>query len=126
MTPQQGQSIQTCPVHTYDHISHQLNSLADTEQQQTLYTNEVDTSLFTTDTATPCAFNIITSDLETAFPNDVQTLYTNEVDTSLFTTDTATPCAFNIITSDLETAFPNDVHDHSHNNTGIHFYSEHK
>ena len=36
-------------THTYDHISQQLDSLADTEQQQTLYTNEVDTSLFTTD-----------------------------------------------------------------------------
>ena len=29
-------------THTYDHISQQLNSLADTEQQQTLYTNAVD------------------------------------------------------------------------------------
>ena len=47
-------------THTYDHIS-QLDSLTDTAQQQTLYTNEVDASLFTTDTATPCAFNIIPS-----------------------------------------------------------------
>ena len=50
MTPQQVQCIQTHPVHTYDHISQQLNSLADSAQQQTLYTNEVDASLFTTDT----------------------------------------------------------------------------
>ena len=73
---------------TYDHISQQLDSLAETEQQQTVYTNEADASLFTTYTATPCAFNIIPSDLETEFLND--------------------------------------VHDHSHNNTGIHFYSKHK
>ena len=53
-------------------------------------------------------------------------MYTNEADASLFTTDTATPCTFNIIPSGLATAFPNDVHDHSHNNTGIHFYSKHK
>ena len=46
-------------THTYDHISQQLDSLADSTQQQTLYTNEVDASLFTTDTATQCAFNII-------------------------------------------------------------------
>ena len=58
-------------THTYDHISQQLDSLADTEQQQMLYTNEVDASLFTTDTSTLCAFNIIPSDLETEFPNDV-------------------------------------------------------
>ena len=52
-------------THTYDHISQQLDSLADTEQQQMLYSNEVDASLFTTDTSTPCAFNITPSDLET-------------------------------------------------------------
>ena len=43
-------------THTYDHISQQLDSLAGTEQQQTLYTNEADAPLFTTDTSTPCAF----------------------------------------------------------------------
>ena len=75
-------------THTYYHISQQLNSLADTEQQQIVYANEVDASLLTTYTATPCTFNIIPSDLATEFPND--------------------------------------VHDHSHNNTGIHFYSKHK
>ena len=53
-------------------------------------------------------------------------LYTNEVDASLFTKDTSTPFAFNIIPSDLETEVQNNVHDHSHNNTGIHFYSKHK
>ena len=58
-------------THTYDHISQQLDSLADTEQQQTLYANEADASLFTKDTATPCTFNIIPSDLETEFLNEV-------------------------------------------------------
>ena len=75
-------------THTYDHISQQLDSLADTKQQQTLYTNETDASLFTTDTSTLCALNV-------------------------------TPL-------DLQTESQTDVHDHSHNNTGIHFYSKHK
>ena len=57
-------------AHTYDHISQQLNSLADSAQQHTLYTNEADASLFTTDTATQCAFNIIPSDLDTELLND--------------------------------------------------------
>ena len=39
-------------THTFDHISQQLDSLADSAQQHTLYTNEADASLFTTDTAT--------------------------------------------------------------------------
>ena len=75
-------------THTYDAISQQLDSLADTKQQQMLYTNETDASLFTTETSTLCAFNITHSDLQTESQND--------------------------------------VHDHSHNNTGIHFYSKHK
>ena len=57
-------------THTYDHISQQLDSLADSAQQHTLYTNEADASLFTTDTATQCAFNIIPSDLDTEPSND--------------------------------------------------------
>ena len=52
-------------THTYYHISQQLDSLADAEQQQMLYTNEAETSLFTTDTSTQCAFIIIPSNLET-------------------------------------------------------------
>ena len=51
-------------THTYDHISHQLDSLADTEQQHKVYTSQVDTSLFTSDTSTQCVFNIIPSNLE--------------------------------------------------------------
>ena len=53
-------------------------------------------------------------------------MYTNEVHVSLFTTDTATPCTFNKIPSDLETEVPHDIHDHSHNNTSIHFCNKHK
>ena len=56
-------------THTYDHIS-QLESLADCAQQHTLYTNEADASLFTTDTSTQGAFNIIPSDLDTEPSND--------------------------------------------------------
>ena len=59
----------TC-THTYDHISQQLDSIADSEQQHTLYTNEADASLFTTDTAMQCAYNIIPSDLDTKHSND--------------------------------------------------------
>ena len=58
-------------THTYDHISQQLDSLADTEQQQMLYSNEADASLFTADTSTPCQFNITPSDLETESLDDV-------------------------------------------------------
>ena len=64
-------------THTYYDISQQLNSLADSTQQQTLYTNEVDASLFTTDTATQCTFNIIPLDLDTESPNDVHSLSDN-------------------------------------------------
>ena len=56
-------------THTYDHISQQLDSLADTEQQQMLYTNEANASLFTTDTR--CAFNITPSDLETESQEEI-------------------------------------------------------
>ena len=51
-------------THTYDHISQQLDSLANAEQQQTLYTNEADASLFTIDTSIQCTFNITPSNLE--------------------------------------------------------------
>ena len=64
-------------THTYDHISQQLNSLADTAQQQTMYTNETDASLFTTDTATLCVLNIIPLDLATEYPNEVHDHFYN-------------------------------------------------
>ena len=68
-----GSTLDTNPqcTHTFDHISQQLDSLADTEQQQTLHTNEADTSLFTTDTSTQCAFNITLSNLETESEKDM-------------------------------------------------------
>ena len=56
---------------TYDHISQQLDSLADEEQQQMLYTNKADASLFTTDTSTQFAFNITPSNLETESEKDM-------------------------------------------------------
>ena len=64
-------------THTYDHISQQLDSLADTEQQQMLYSKEVDASLFTTDTSTPCAFNITPSDLESGSQHDLHDHFQN-------------------------------------------------
>ena len=58
-------------THTYVHISQQLDPLADTEQQETLYTNEVDASLFTTEKSTQCAFNITPSNLEIESQEDI-------------------------------------------------------
>ena len=49
--------------------SQQLNSLADTEQQHKVYTGKEDASLFTSDTSTQYAFNIIPSILETEDEN---------------------------------------------------------
>ena len=51
-------------VHTYDHISQQLDSLADIEHKHKVYTSKVDASLFTIDTSTQCAFNIIPTNTE--------------------------------------------------------------
>ena len=44
----------------YDHITQHINNLEDPIQQHTVYTDEVDVSLFTTDTATLCDYNITT------------------------------------------------------------------
>ena len=52
-------------THTYDNISQQPNSLADTELQHQVYTSKVDASLFTNDTSTQCAFNIVPNHAET-------------------------------------------------------------
>ena len=54
---QQGQPLTPC-THTYDHITQHINNLEDPTQQNTLYTMEEDASLFTSDTATPCDYNI--------------------------------------------------------------------
>ena len=47
-------------THTYDHITQHINNLEDPTQQHTVYTHEVDASLFTMDTTTPCDYNITT------------------------------------------------------------------
>ena len=54
---QQDQPLAPC-THAYSHITQHINNLEDTTQQYTLYTQEVDASLFTTDTTTPCDYNI--------------------------------------------------------------------
>ena len=52
-------------THTYDHILQQLSSITDTAQQHQVYTSKVDASLFTSDTFTPCEFNIVPDITET-------------------------------------------------------------
>ena len=71
------------PQCTYicDHISQQLDSLADTEQQHKVYTSKVDASLFMSDTSTKCAFNIIPSNLE--METDKQTEETSQNNTCI-------------------------------------------
>ena len=54
---QHDQTLTPC-THTYDHITQHVDNLDDPMQQHTVYTNEVDASLFTTDTTTPCDYNI--------------------------------------------------------------------
>ena len=54
---QQLQPLTSC-TQAYNHITQHINNLEDPTQQHTLYTQEVDASLFTTDTTTPCDYNI--------------------------------------------------------------------
>ena len=54
---EQDQTLTPC-THTCDHITQHVDNLDDPTQQHTVYTNEVDASLFTTDTTTPCDYNI--------------------------------------------------------------------
>ena len=54
---QHDQTLTPC-THAYDHITQHVDNLNDPVQQHTVYTNEVDASLFTTDTTTPCDYNI--------------------------------------------------------------------
>ena len=56
---QQDQTITPC-THAYDHITQHIDNLEDPTEQHILYTNEVDASLFTMDTTTPCDYNIST------------------------------------------------------------------
>ena len=53
---QQDQPLTPCS-HAYNHITQHIY-LEDPTQQHTLYTQEVDASLFTTDTTTLCDYNI--------------------------------------------------------------------
>ena len=54
---QQDQTLTPC---THDHITQHITNLEDPTQQHTVYTNEVDASLLTMDTTTPCDYNIST------------------------------------------------------------------
>ena len=54
---QHEQQLTPC-IHAYDHITLHINNLDDHTQQNTLYTMEEDASLFTSNTATPCDYNI--------------------------------------------------------------------
>ena len=54
---QQDQPLTPC-THAYNHITQHINNLEDPMQQNTLYTWEEDASLFTSNTATPCDYNI--------------------------------------------------------------------
>ena len=56
---QQDQTLTPC-THAYAHITQHIDNLEDPTQQHTVYTNEVDASLFTMDTTTPCDYNIST------------------------------------------------------------------
>ena len=54
---QHEQQLTPC-THAYDHIPQHINNLDDCPQQNTLYTMEEDASLFTSNTTTPCDYNI--------------------------------------------------------------------
>ena len=54
---QQDLTLTPC-THIHDHITQHVNNLEDPMQQHTVYTNEVDASLYTMDTTTPCDYNI--------------------------------------------------------------------
>ena len=51
-------NLKTPCTHAYDHITQHIDNLEDPIQQHTVYTHEVNASLFTTDTTTPCDYNI--------------------------------------------------------------------
>ena len=74
-TIQQDQTLTPC-THAYDHITQHIDNLEDPMQQHTVYTNEVDASLFTMDTTTPCDY-IISFDMPTL--NNPQENKTNTI-----------------------------------------------
>ena len=56
---QTQQELQLTPcTHAHDHITQHINNLDDCTQQNTLYTMEEDASIFTSNTTTPCDYNI--------------------------------------------------------------------
>ena len=69
---QQDQTTTPC-TRTYDHITQHINSLEDPTLQHIVYTHEVDASLFTTGTATPCDYNITTDLLNLDNPQESKT-----------------------------------------------------
>ena len=68
---QQDQTMTLC-THAYDHITQHIDNLEDPTQQHTVYTNEVDASLFTTDTNTSCDYNIMTSIPNSNKPQEIK------------------------------------------------------
>ena len=67
-------------THTCDHISQQLKSPSDTEQQQQVYTSKLDASSFTSDTSTQCAFNIVPNNAEMETEKPMKKLPPNNTD----------------------------------------------
>ena len=57
LNTQQNHQLTTC-THAYDHITQHIKNLADSAQQNTLYTMEQHASLFSSDAPTPCEYNI--------------------------------------------------------------------
>ena len=55
----------TAFTHTYDHISQQVTNLTDSTQQETIYSMEQESSLFTSDSNDKCTFNITQSNSDT-------------------------------------------------------------
>ena len=72
---QQDQTLSPC-THAYDHITQHINNLEDPTQQHTVYTNEVDASLFSMDTTTPRDYNISTDipNLDNLQENKINTI----------------------------------------------------
>ena len=66
-------------THAYDHITQHIDNLEDLTQQHTVYTNEVDVSLFTIDTTTLCDYNIMTSMPNSNNPQETKTNITQSM-----------------------------------------------
>ena len=75
---QHEQQLTPC-THADDHITEHINNLDDHTQQNTLYTMEEDASLFTSNTATLCDYNITNSvqNSETILEEKIKNYITN-------------------------------------------------